>query len=139
MSKIVDRPQWTMPGWMEPYRAGFVGVRPQDVEEYYNDDSPAHINAARAIVGAQVKAQVGLLTSLWEAGLLDDSRIPVTTRIALTATAKVHPAGDGTQDVVVHMHETVEERRAETDERNRREEEEGVEPEDEDNLIDTHD
>ncbi|MDJ0463069.1 DEAD/DEAH box helicase [Streptomyces sp. H27-C3] len=32
--------------------------------------------------------------------VLDDNRIPATTRIALTATAKVHPAGDGTQDVV---------------------------------------
>ncbi|GHB51938.1 hypothetical protein GCM10010331_44360 [Streptomyces xanthochromogenes] len=42
------------------------------------------------------------------------------------------------EDVVVHMHETVEERRAETDERIRREEEEGEDPEDAENLIDTH-
>lgn len=74
MSSIVERQPWTMPGWMEPFRAGFVGVRPQDVEDFYNDDSPAHINAARAIIGAQVKAQVGLLTSLWEAGLLAEPR-----------------------------------------------------------------
>lgn len=32
--------------------------------------------------------------------VLDDRRIPAQTRISLTATAKVHPAGDGTQDVV---------------------------------------
>lgn len=31
--------------------------------------------------------------------VLDDSHIPAATRISLTATAKTHPAGDGTQDV----------------------------------------
>ncbi len=32
--------------------------------------------------------------------VLDNQRIPAATRISLTATAKIHPAGDGTQDVV---------------------------------------
>ncbi|MFI2616610.1 DEAD/DEAH box helicase family protein [Streptomyces sp. NPDC018584] len=32
--------------------------------------------------------------------VLDNQRIPSATRISLTATAKIHPAGDGTQDVV---------------------------------------
>ncbi|KUL44796.1 hypothetical protein ADL22_12700 [Streptomyces sp. NRRL F-4489] len=32
--------------------------------------------------------------------VLDDKRIPCRTRLSLTATRKVHPAGDGTQDVV---------------------------------------
>ncbi|GHB51945.1 hypothetical protein GCM10010331_44370 [Streptomyces xanthochromogenes] len=32
--------------------------------------------------------------------VLDDQRIPAATRISLTATAKIHPAGDGTEDVV---------------------------------------
>lgn len=32
--------------------------------------------------------------------VLDNRRIPAQTRISLTATAKVHPGGDGTQDVV---------------------------------------
>lgn len=32
--------------------------------------------------------------------VLDNQRIPSATRISLTATAKIHPAGDGTEDVV---------------------------------------
>ncbi|MEU7146979.1 DEAD/DEAH box helicase family protein [Streptomyces sp. NPDC045456] len=32
--------------------------------------------------------------------VLDNARIPALTRISLTATAKIHPSGDGTQDVI---------------------------------------
>ncbi|MEU7146980.1 hypothetical protein AB0B15_02910 [Streptomyces sp. NPDC045456] len=74
MPEITDRPEWAMPGWMEPYRAGFTGVGPQDVEEYYNDDTPAPINAVRALMGAQVKAQVDLLVRLHQAGLLEQPK-----------------------------------------------------------------
>lgn len=42
------------------------------------------------------------------------------------------------EDVVVHMHETWEERRAETEERIRREDDEDEDPEDSENLITTH-
>ena len=60
---------WTMPQWMEPYRA-LIATNGDSVEELMQDGTPWQTNAIRAIVAAGVKYQVGLLTRLHKAGSL---------------------------------------------------------------------
>jgi len=65
--------RWTMPAWMEPYRAMIVNTGGNPIEELMNDDgtnSNVFNNAPRALICVAVKSQVQLLKALHEQGML---------------------------------------------------------------------
>lgn len=67
------RKRWTMPGWMEPYRAAIVNTGGNPVEELMNDDgrnSNLVNNGPRALICVAVKSQVTLLETLHKNGYL---------------------------------------------------------------------
>jgi hypothetical protein len=70
---------WTMPSWMEPYRAFFAADLGNGVEDMMNDhDSSAFNNIVRFTMIAGTKAEISLLTRLHDAGLLVVPASPAT-------------------------------------------------------------
>lgn len=64
---------WTMPRWMEPYRAKITNTGGNSVEDLMNDDgtnSNVFNNAPRALICVAVKSQVAMLEVLHKAGHL---------------------------------------------------------------------
>lgn len=79
-----EHPPWTMPPWMEKYRAHFTNTGGNSLEDLLNDhDSNQFNNVIRAGLIVSVGSQVGLLHRLKAAGLLaldePDEETPTAT------------------------------------------------------------
>jgi hypothetical protein len=64
---------------MEPYRALINNTGGNSIEELMNDDgtnSNVFNNAPRALICVAVKCQVGLLETMYQRGLLNESTKP---------------------------------------------------------------
>lgn len=74
---VTERATWTMPEWMEPYRALITNTGGNEVEDLIdrldNEDHLATVNLPVFTLAAAVQAQIGLLNNLHRAGLLRDS------------------------------------------------------------------
>lgn len=57
---------WKMPRWMEKYRTSFNNTGGNTVEECMNSREDIRVNLPMWTIGVMVKAQVGMLTKLYE-------------------------------------------------------------------------
>lgn len=65
------REKWTMPAWMEPYRASISGNgEPVEVLMNYGEEVNVFNNAPLALICVAVKSQVSLLMRLHKDGQL---------------------------------------------------------------------
>jgi hypothetical protein len=65
------KPKWIMPKWMKKYRELIGDTGGNDIEELMNDHhTTVDINAPRALICVAVYDQVGLLTRLYNRGML---------------------------------------------------------------------
>lgn len=71
MSKPRDRPEWKMPGWMEPYRGLIGNTGGNSIESLMNDKTTNSLNnLIRSALIVSVDAQVTLLRRLHREGRL---------------------------------------------------------------------
>lgn len=56
--------KWTMPGWLEPYRALIVNTGGNSIEDMMNGNADPVVNLPLSTLQACVKSQVALLERL---------------------------------------------------------------------------